>query len=442
MQALVPPSLIVTLSCWTLSSPALAGPAPQGAAGDVAFGQGSEEDCCRPIPARLRNSPDAVVARGGAEGDPLTIVLDFKEPGEPNTFDIIGNEVSAFDIIEYGFSASEFDYLADVIACVVRDDFFGIPAADVVAFSPLPAGNSLDIEIVVGDIGTPPSNGASEYYYIQIGSCVGGGCPLGQAALNSVRDDNGNPSGIANGSVVASTFTDNIQNLGGLIPSDALSSGDYGFTSNAVGGTTAHEIGHTVSLFHLRAIGAVTPLGLNPVMGTGALDLSNQARIFNREFAVSGENSSFNMAFHIQQLMDALGLLAAPDFGCYCPSLPNATGSPAVLSFSGDPSSSLVLTSAPVPNTSGQFFFGPMMLSGGSTLGDGVRCVGGVTTRLLPIVVAGMMMQPPNTATLTVNYTAPYAAGLTGRKYFQHWFRSGLDTGTGSNASSGLEISF
>ncbi|MFT5052824.1 MAG: hypothetical protein ACI8QZ_004262 [Chlamydiales bacterium] len=126
----------------------------------------------------------------------------------------------------------------------------------------------------------------------------------------------------------------------------------------------------------------------------------------------------------------------------YCASLPNATGSAAVLTCSGLPNSSLVLTSSPVPNTTGQFFFGPMMLGGGSSLGDGLRCVGGSLTRLLPFISAGMMMQLPNTASFTVNYTAPYASGLTGTKYFQHWYRSGLGTGTGSNTSNAVSITF
>ena len=122
--------------------------------------------------------------------------------------------------------------------------------------------------------------------------------------------------------------------------------------------------------------------------------------------------------------------------------LPNATGSEALLSATGDPNSSLTLTSTPVPNGTGQFFYGPMMLAGTQPLGDGIRCVGGMTTRMLPFVNAGMMMQPLNTAIFSVNYTAPYAAGLTGTLYFQHWFRSTLATGTGSNTSSALEITF
>jgi len=134
--------------------------------------------------------------------------------------------------------------------------------------------------------------------------------------------------------------------------------------------------------------------------------------------------------------------LGDPACVSFCSSLPNATGSSATLTCSGVPSSSLVLTSSAVPNTTGQFFYGPMALGGAGTLGDGVRCVGGLLTRMLPFVTAGGMGQPANTASLTVNYTAPYASGLTGTKHFQYWFRSGLGTGTGSNSSDAISITF
>jgi len=125
----------------------------------------------------------------------------------------------------------------------------------------------------------------------------------------------------------------------------------------------------------------------------------------------------------------------------FCSALPNATGIAADLTCSGHPRSSLVLTSSPVPNTTGQFFFGPMMLAG-TSFGDGLLCVGGMTQRLLPFISAGMGMQLPNTATFAVSYTAPYSSGLTGTQYFQHWFRSGLATGSGFNTSNGLAVSF
>ena len=125
-----------------------------------------------------------------------------------------------------------------------------------------------------------------------------------------------------------------------------------------------------------------------------------------------------------------------------CDSLPNATGAPALISATGDPNTSLVLTAAPVPNTLGQFFYGPMALPGTGTLGDGLLCVGGMVTRVTPFINAGMMMQPANTATLGLDYTAPYASDLMGMQHFQYWFRSGLSTGTGSNGSNAVTVTF
>lgn len=45
-------------------------------------------------------------------------------------------------------------------------------------------------------------------------------------------------------------------------------------------------------------------------MGTGAIDLQNQARITKREFGYSGQDAEAGGAnvFHVQQLVDALGV--------------------------------------------------------------------------------------------------------------------------------------
>ena len=126
----------------------------------------------------------------------------------------------------------------------------------------------------------------------------------------------------------------------------------------------------------------------------------------------------------------------------FCSSLPNVSGERAQISAEGAPDASLVLTASPVPNTLGQFFYGPMALPGTTVLGDGLLCVGGMLTRLTPFVTAGMMMQLPNTATFVADYTATYAAGLVGTQHFQHWFRSGIANGTGSNSSDAISISF
>ena len=91
---------------------------------------------------------------------------------------------------------------------------------------------------------------------------------------------------------------------------DALTSGNLLFTRNALAGTISHEIGHALSLTHMNAAGAVTPTGLPPIMGTGAIDLPAQARIGNREFAYSGQNAQAGNApvAHVAELVAALGV--------------------------------------------------------------------------------------------------------------------------------------
>jgi len=133
----------------------------------------------------------------------------------------------------------------------------------------------------------------------------------------------------------------------------------------------------------------------------------------------------------------------APTGTAYCSSTINASGSQAVMSFSGG-TQSLVLTVDGLPNGSGQLFSGSMGFEtpGMAMLGDGPLCAAMNVVRINPILSAGMMMQSANQVSLALVYTAPYASSLSGLRYFQHWFRSTLGTGTGSNGSSGIKVTF
>lgn len=245
----------------------------------------------------------------------VTVVLDFIEPGQAPFVDALGNPQGAFDVTTFGFQASEFDTVTQAILDTVNQHYLAIPTSNVDGRSPIPQDMQLDIEFVIGDVGTAPSNGATEFYYVTIGSDLSGTAPLGVAFLSSIRNAAGNPSGGFNsGDPVGTIYSDNIQGLGGLTPSNALTSGDLFFTANAIAGTTSHEIGHALSLLHLNNAGAVTPTGTSPIMGTGAIDLPNQQRILTREFAYSGQNNQAGGAtqMHVQQLVGALGLRAAP----------------------------------------------------------------------------------------------------------------------------------
>ncbi|HQR09034.1 MAG TPA: PEP-CTERM sorting domain-containing protein [Gemmatales bacterium] len=250
----------------------------------------------------------------------LTIVFDFKPTGSPNTTAITGDTISTFNFSAFGFpnDAANFATLTASITNEVRNIYYGLPTNNVDSRSPIPINTQLRIDFVQGTIGQPPSNGATEYYYAQIGTGVSGPSigALGVAQLNAVRTSSGtHPGGVANHAIVASVFANNIQGLGSLTPSNALTTGNLAFSTYALAGTLAHEIGHTLSLSHMNKAGSITPTGLPPIMGTGALDLPNQDRIGPREFAYSGfdgENSNAARA-HVQQLVNALGVRTVPE---------------------------------------------------------------------------------------------------------------------------------
>jgi|GEM_PF-408002 len=267
----------------------------------------------------------------------ITMVLDFWEASQGSMPDAFGNDLTPFDVTGFGFAATDFDLVTNAVLDQVRNYYYGIPTVGADARSPIPDGEQLAIDFVIGDFGTAPSNGATEYYYTMIGGSTSPGTPLGIAFLSAARDATGaGPNfGFVTGDMISSTYSDNINGLGGLTPADigddhphehdlaiagdnvalqdALTSGNLTFTRNALAGTVAHEVGHTLSLQHMNFAGVVTPTGAPPIMGTGAIDLPNQQRIGVREFAYSGQNAQAGNAtqMHVQQLIDALGTRSA-----------------------------------------------------------------------------------------------------------------------------------
>ncbi len=276
----------------------------------------------------------------------LTYVLDFVEAGQTVVDPFFGGTFTPFDVTAFGFNATDFDLVTNAVLDTVRNHYLGIPTNGTDSRSPIPTGQILDIDFVIGDVGTAPTAGATEYYVAAIGSNSGAPAGvLGVAGLGIVRDATGNgPNfGLANGGQGASIFSNAINGLTGLTPADlaaipaeppgvhydiptaggstaltdALTSGNLTFTRNALAGTISHEIGHSLSLSHINAAGSVQPTGAAPIMGTGAIDLSNQARIGNREFSYSGFDGENGNAprQHVQQLMDALGTRDASTAG-------------------------------------------------------------------------------------------------------------------------------
>ena len=274
---------------------------------------------------------------GGVPGGPpsLTFVLDFWEASQGTLTDAFGNDIVPFDVTGFGFAATDFDMVTSAVLDQVRDHYYDIPTIGADTRSPIPDGQQLSIDFVLGDIGTAPSNGATDFYYTVIGGSTSPGTPLGVGFLSAARNAaGGGPNfGFGSGDQLSSVYSDNINGLGGLTPADigsdhiadlgvagdnvaltdALTSGNLTFTRNALAGTVSHEIGHNLSLTHMNLAGAVTPTGAPPIMGTGAIDTPNQARIGPREFSYSGQNAQAGNATqtHVSQLMGALGTRAA-----------------------------------------------------------------------------------------------------------------------------------
>lgn len=263
--------------------------------------------------------------QGGSSIPGLTIVLDFIDPGQASQVDANGRLVDPFDVTAYGFAATDFDTVTNAILQTVRGYYQNLPTSAVSPLSSIPAGQSLNLDFVIGDTGVAPSNGATEYYYVTIGdSAVPLGGLAGQAGdIGNIRNALGMGPGQgisgtpqANATSAMGVYTNSINQFSPfLTPSNAfngprdqdgiyvespgqttnnaitgLTSGNLTFTRRAIGLVTAHELGHTLSLRHILQAGAVTPNGLNAIMGTPALDTPIQVLAEPNEFAYSGTN--------------------------------------------------------------------------------------------------------------------------------------------------------
>ena len=127
----------------------------------------------------------------------------------------------------------------------------------------------------------------------------------------------------------------------------------------------------------------------------------------------------------------------------YCVSLPNSSGAPAAMSWSGVPgvgvnNFSLVVTDA-AAGQFGIFYYGAQQVS--VPFGNGFRCVGGSVFRL-PVITTNSA----GGATYALDLTAPpqpqgqIEAGQTWN--FQFWFRDPPAGGAGFDLSDGLQVGF
>lgn len=287
---------------------------------------------------------------GGTSGPaPFTIVLDFVEAAQSPvpSAGLFGFDINTFDVTNFGFAPGDSALVQNAILETVRNHFYGIPTASDDARSPIPDGMQLNVDFVIGDAGTLPSNGATEYYAINIGDSsatdLANGALGGIALLSGARDATGvGPlPGIANGAFIGNVYANSLTTLQPLNPPNAftvtpdiipqpindapdhaaraLTSGNLTFTRRAISLVTAHEIGHTLSLEHIDDAGAITLQGGLPIMGTPAppFFVPVQQLIDPTEFALEGTHlSEFAgdtqfQQFSIAQLVSAVGLRTA-----------------------------------------------------------------------------------------------------------------------------------
>ncbi|MFO1000401.1 MAG: inverse autotransporter beta domain-containing protein [Planctomycetaceae bacterium] len=278
---------------------------------------------------------------GSSAGAPasFTVVLDFIDPGQAGFVDLFGETLNPFDVTNYGFGAAQYDIVTNAVLDTVRNYYRQIPTATQDARSAIPDGMELDIDFVIGDNGVAPSNGATEYYVMNIGDTTAGSTAAGGLAiLGAMRNAAGNgPNFVVNGDDTGTVYADTLTTFGPLTPANAfdvraqslsdapahaaaaLTSGNLTFTRRALGLVVSHEIGHNLSLEHVDDTGAVTPTGANPIMGTPAAPflLPIQTLIEPAEFAFSATHLAESPAdtthpqFDIDQLVAAVGLRAA-----------------------------------------------------------------------------------------------------------------------------------
>lgn len=284
--------------------------------------------------------------QGGSSVPGLTIVLDFIDPGQAPVTDIFGVQINPFDVTNYGFAPADFDAVTNAVLATVQGHYGNIPNVTQDSRSPIPDGMELNIDFVIGENGAAPSNGATEFYVVNIGDsngAAGGGIANN---IGNVRDATGvgpnpdlfgNPT--VNGDDVAQVYADSLTTFGPLTPANAfdpdilpqplgdapayaataLTSGNLTFTRRALGLVTSHEIGHTLSLRHVDDAGAITPNGNTPLMGTPAFPflLPIQTLIEPAEFAFEATHLSEGAGdpqfqqFNIAQLASAVGLRVA-----------------------------------------------------------------------------------------------------------------------------------
>jgi len=232
----------------------------------------------------------ALLSLAGGPASALTVVLDFGA-GD----DHAGDAMTAYDAAPFGFVGLDQAGSQAAVLAAVRDHYLGFPTAGADPFSPIPEGQELALDFVIGTRGIAPANGDVDWYVFALGESAVGKTYLGEAYYQSIRGPD-YPSAPA-GSLVGAVYTDRIATLAGLAADDAQ-------RINLIAGTASHEIGHALGLLHPAGPAANPGASAWSVMATGAApsNMPNGERVLAREFSYA----------EAATLVENIGLRAVP----------------------------------------------------------------------------------------------------------------------------------
>jgi hypothetical protein len=228
------------------------------------------------------------------DAEALTVMLNFVS-GPSTDRNGVGTLPETF--ASWGFVGMSVNDIRNATLAAVQNHYLGYPSFATNALSPLPEGYRLNINFEWSNGLTAPTNGDTEWYYMNIGDANPNQGFLGQACLGCVRNSAG-VSTVANGTQFGSTLTDTISGLLNLAGSNEQ-------RINLLAGTVTHEIGHGLSLPHPNGQAPNPGESLWSVMATGASPslMPSAERVKDRDFAYS----------EFSVLMQTVGVVPVPE---------------------------------------------------------------------------------------------------------------------------------
>lgn len=302
------------------------------------------------------------------------------------------------------------------------------------------AGTSLILYLVLVVEGDDPVNGTLDRVWNLTGSIPADQFyVLGDTAVPNVDFDIGTDNSIENGSetfyLIEVDTAQTRSSIQALLGSDVDADGDLVTDIATLAGVTIHDI-----------VGMVDD-DATDVIYDGAQVLGPDGSFFPAGIYRGGPALTQGAPWCSNFLDFGLGAdrtPGAPNIGCegddvgekYCQANPNSTGAPADISAAGSSSiaaNDLTLTSEPVPDQPGIFFYADNQNR--VPFGNGFLCATGNIVRSAPQIASG------NTISLSYDTLAEgWVSGQT--VHFQHWYRDPAAGGANFNTSNAISVTF